>query len=145
MALHVGRSSTEPVPAESICLEKALFYNRGSQPDAVTKMPVTKQHIETAREISRRHGAERLILFGRGQTEPGETRDLDVAIGGVEGWDIWKLAGRLERALDIPLDVVPLEPETPLTRRIEKRGREIPLEGTLEGNLEEGEAPVARS
>jgi predicted nucleotidyltransferase len=108
-------------------------------------MPVTKQHIETAREIARRHGAERLILFGRGQTEPGEARDLDVAIGGVEGWDIWKLAGRLERALDIPLDVVPLEPETPLTRRIEKRGREIPLEGTLEGSLEEGEAPMARS
>jgi len=34
-------------------------------------MPVTQQHIEKAKEIARAHGARRLVLFGRGQTEPG--------------------------------------------------------------------------
>ena len=37
-------------------------------------------------------------------------------------WTIWKLAAELEEAIDRPLDVVPLEPSTPFTRRIEERG-----------------------
>jgi hypothetical protein len=37
------------------------------------------------------------------------------------------LAAELEEALDLPLDIVPLEPSTPFTRRIEERG-EVVLE-----------------
>lgn len=91
-------------------------------------MPVTQAHIEKAKEVARAYGARRLILFGRGQTEPEAARDLDLAVEGVEGWTVFEMAGRLEREIDIPLDVIPLEPPTPFTRRIEERGEELPLD-----------------
>jgi len=90
-------------------------------------MGITRQHIERAKEIARSYGADRVILFGRAQTDPEAARDLDLAIGGVPGWTIWKLAAELEEALDLPLDIVPLEPSTPFTRRIEEHG-EVVLE-----------------
>jgi predicted nucleotidyltransferase len=90
-------------------------------------MGITRQHIERAKEIARSYGADRVILFGRAQTDPDAARDLDLAIGGVPGWTIWELAAELEEALDLPLDIVPLEPSTPFTRRIEERG-EVVLE-----------------
>jgi predicted nucleotidyltransferase len=90
-------------------------------------MGITRQHIERAKEIARSYGANRVILFGRAQTDPDAARDLDLAIGGVPGWTIWELAAELEEALDLPLDIVPLEPSTPFTRRIEERG-EVVLE-----------------
>lgn len=91
-------------------------------------MPITKQHIEKAKEVARSYGASRLTLFGRGRTDPEAAHDLDLAIGGVEGWTIWELAGRLEREIDVPLDVVPLEPATSFTQRIEERGEELSLD-----------------
>jgi len=90
-------------------------------------MGITRQHIERAKEIARSYGADRVILFGRAQTDPDAARDLDLAIGDVPGWTIWELAAELEEALDLPLDIVPLEPSTPFTRRIEERG-EVVLE-----------------
>ncbi len=62
-------------------------------------MPVTQQHIEKATEIARAYGARRLVLFGRGQTDPEAARDLD-----------------------IPLDVIPFDRSAPFTRRVEERG-----------------------
>jgi predicted nucleotidyltransferase len=88
-------------------------------------MGITRQHIEQAKEIARSYGADRVILFGRAQTDPEAARDLDLAIGGVPGWTIWELAAELEEALDLPLDIVPLEPSTPFTRRIEERGEDV--------------------
>jgi len=85
-------------------------------------MAITEDHIEQAKAIARSYGASRVILFGRAQTDPEAARDLDLAIGGVPGWTIWRLAAELEEAIDRPLDVVPLEPSTPFTRRIEERG-----------------------
>lgn len=85
-------------------------------------MAVTQRHIDTAKEMARRYGANRVVLFGRAQTDPDSARDLDLAIGGVPGWTIWKLAAEMEEALDVPLDVIPLEPSTPFTRHIEERG-----------------------
>jgi len=85
-------------------------------------MPVTQRHIEKAKEIARAYGARRLVLFGRGQTNPEAARDLDLAIDGIEGWTIWRFAAGLEEALNIPLDVIPLDSPTPFTRRVEERG-----------------------
>jgi predicted nucleotidyltransferase len=91
-------------------------------------MPVTDKHIEKAKEIARAYGARRLILFGRGQTDPEQARDLDLGVEGVDGWEVFEMAGRLEREIDIPLDVVPLDSPTPFTLRVEERGEELPLE-----------------
>ena len=85
-------------------------------------MPITRQHLEEATRLARRFGATRLILFGSALRNPATARDLDLAVGGIEGWALWKLAGRLERMLPVPIDVVPLEPPTTFTRRIEAEG-----------------------
>ncbi len=92
-------------------------------------MPVPQRDIEKAKEIARAYGATRMILFGSAQRDfgsaqrdPKAARDLDLAIGGVPGWTIWKLAGEVERAISVPLDVVPLEPASDFTRLVEERG-----------------------
>ncbi len=112
---NISQSQREAL--SGVCSSGVRLFRKDALYIAVAdKMPVTEQHIETAREIARRHEAECLILFGRGQTEPGEARDLDIAIGGVEGWDIRKFAGRLERAPDIPLEESLEEGRSPVPR-----------------------------
>lgn len=51
--------------------------------------------------------------------------DLDLGVEGVDGWKIFEMAGRLEREIDIPLDMVPLDPPTAFMQRIEERGEEL--------------------
>ncbi len=89
-------------------------------------MSVTEEHIETAKSIARRYGATRMVIFGSAVDDPDHARDLDLAIEGVQGWTIWTLAADIEHALDIPVDVVPLDPG-PFTDLVEKYGREITL------------------
>ena len=67
-----------------------------------------------------------MVVFGSAVDDPEHARDLDLAIEGVEGWTIWELAGKIERALDIPVDVIPLDP-SPFTDLVEKYGRELQL------------------
>ncbi|MCH8960357.1 MAG: DNA polymerase III subunit beta [Bacteroidetes bacterium] len=64
----------------------------------------------------------KLILFGSYLENPETARDLDLAVDGVQGWKLYELAARIERALRVPLDLVPLDKETPLTRRIKTHG-----------------------
>jgi len=88
-------------------------------------MPVALNHIDEAIAIARRHGATRVVLFGSTQSAPDAARDLDLAIGGVPGWDFYKLAAELDAQLPVPVDVVPLEPANTFTQRIQERGRVI--------------------
>jgi predicted nucleotidyltransferase len=89
-------------------------------------MPVRPEHIETVKRLAREYGATRLVVFGSAADDPETARDLDVAIDGVPGWDIWELGGRIEREVDIPVDVIPLDP-SPFTDRIQETGKEIDL------------------
>jgi predicted nucleotidyltransferase len=86
-------------------------------------MSVTTDQIDEAVTVAKRYGASRVVLFGRALTDPEKARDLDVAVGGVPGWDFFKMAAELERTLRIPLDVVPLDKDSPFIRRIEEKGR----------------------
>lgn len=86
-------------------------------------MPVTSRHIDKAVAIARRYGASRVVLFGRAQTDPDKARDLDIAVRGVPGWEFFEMAADLERTLRIPLDIIPLDEDTPFTRLVEERGR----------------------
>lgn len=86
-------------------------------------MPITTEQVDEAVAVARRHGASRVVLFGRALTDPEKARDLDIAVGGVPGWAFFKMAAEMESALRIPLDVIPLNKESPLIRRIEEKGR----------------------
>ena len=92
-------------------------------------MPVTTDQLDQAVAIARRYGASRVVLFGSALADPDKARDLDIAIGGVPGWDFYKLAAELEAGLSVPVDVVPLEPENRFIRRVRERGRVLYEEG----------------
>lgn len=86
-------------------------------------MAVKQEHLEKAIALAKDFGATRLILFGSALSRPDQARDLDLACDGVPGWRLYELGAQLEEALDLPLDLVPLSPPTPLTALIERRGR----------------------
>lgn len=85
-------------------------------------MPLTTVDLQRAVEIARDFGATKLILFGSFLEDPATARDLDLAVDGVPGWKFFELAARLEEALHVPLDLIPLSADTPLTRRVEAQG-----------------------
>jgi predicted nucleotidyltransferase len=86
-------------------------------------MQLDRETIEKIVALARDYGATRLVLFGSAAEAPAEARDIDLACDGVSGWKLYELAARLEDELRIPLDLVPLTPQTRFTRRIEERGK----------------------
>ena len=66
-------------------------------------MPITTVDLRKAVEIARGYGATKLILFGSYLENPETARDLDLAVDGVQGWKLYELAARIERALHVPL------------------------------------------
>ena len=88
-------------------------------------MAIQQEQIERAVELARAYGATRLILFGSALTAPEQARDLDLACDGVSGWRFYELGARLEEELRVPLDLVPLSPQTGFTRIVEQRGKAL--------------------
>ena len=88
-------------------------------------MSVQSDRLELAKQIALESGATRLIVFGSGVESPETARDLDLACAGVDGWKLYELGARLEQALRVPLDLVPLEPPSKFTRMIERQGRAL--------------------
>jgi len=86
-------------------------------------MTIEREKIDRAVEIARDFGATRLIIFGSSASSPETAKDLDLACDGVEGWRLFEMGARLEEELQVPLDLVPLDPPTRFTRMIERRGR----------------------
>ena len=79
--------------------------------------------LQTVVDVARQFGATRLLLFGAATHDLANARDLDLACDGVPGWKLFELSAALENALQVPFDLVPLDPPTPFTKLIEKRGR----------------------
>ena len=86
-------------------------------------MPVTQDQIDRAVAVARRHGATRVLLFGSALDSPETARDLDLAVEGVEGWGFFGMAAEMDRALRVPLDVIPMDSDTPFIRHIRQRAR----------------------
>ena len=88
-------------------------------------MPIDQSKIERATALAKTFGVTRLILFGSALENPHAARDLDLACAGVQGWRLYELGARLEEELEVPSDLVPLEPPTRFTRYIETKGRRL--------------------
>jgi predicted nucleotidyltransferase len=86
-------------------------------------MSIHQEQLDRAIAIAISYGATRLILFGSAAIKPDEARDLDLACGGVEGWEFYELVARLEEELEMPLDLISLNPPTRFTRLIERKGK----------------------
>lgn len=85
-------------------------------------MPVTEKQIESAVQLARQYGANKVILFGSALESLSAARDLDLACD-LPGLTLFAYAGRLEEELGIPVDVVPLSPSNAFVRHIEQHGR----------------------
>jgi predicted nucleotidyltransferase len=88
-------------------------------------MAITQEQIEKIVSLAKAYGAVKLILFGSILETSGKARDIDIACDGVQGWNLYALAARIEEELHMPLDVVPLSPPSRFTRHIESKGRVI--------------------
>jgi predicted nucleotidyltransferase len=86
-------------------------------------MSIHQEQLDRAIAIAISYGATRLILFGSAAIKPDEARDLDLACDGVEGWEFYELVARLEEELEMPLDLISLNPPTRFTRLIERKGK----------------------
>lgn len=86
-------------------------------------MAISQLDIEKIISLTKAYGGTRLILFGSALQNPDEARDIDIACDGIFGWKLYELAAKLEEELQMPLDIVPLNPSTRFTRLIEARGR----------------------
>jgi len=97
-------------------------------------MSVTQSDIDRAVAIVARHGATRVLLFGRA-AESGETaRDLDLACEGIEPSEFLRVLGDLLDNLPVLVDLVDLSDENPLTSYIRKRGKVIYERGGTQGS-----------
>lgn len=85
-------------------------------------MPITSHHLRTAVELAQKFGAQKVILFGSALTNPPKANDLDLACD-VPGLALFAYAGRLEEAIGVPVDVLPLNPRNAFVRHIEQVGK----------------------
>lgn len=86
-------------------------------------MALSPEDLDRCVEVLRRFGARRVILFGSALESLAEARDLDLAVEGLEGRLFFKAGTEAEKALPVSLDLIPLDPPTPFSRYVEKRGR----------------------
>ena len=86
-------------------------------------MGIRQDQLDRVITLAKAYGATRLILFGSAATSPEQARDLDLACDGVSGWSFYELGARLEEELQIPLDLIPLNPQTRFTRFVEQQGK----------------------
>lgn len=52
-----------------------------------------------------------------------DARDIGIACDGVPGWKLYELAAKIEDELNDPLDIIPLQPVTRTTVKIENEGK----------------------
>lgn len=73
------------------------------------------------------YGATRVIPFGSAVDDPDKSRDLDLAVEGVHGWDFFGLVAELESQSPVKVDLIPLDKvdENHFTRAITERGRVV--------------------
>ena len=86
-------------------------------------MTLDASRIASIVALAKSYGVTRLILFGSATEGGPDVRDIDLACDGVPGWKLFDLAARIEEALGIPVDLIPLVPETRFTRTLLRKGK----------------------
>lgn len=74
-------------------------------------------------EIARAFGVRKLILFGSALESPETAADVDVACEGLDGWDLFRFGAKLEEALGMTVDVIPLRSDDRFSQYVAQRGR----------------------
>jgi predicted nucleotidyltransferase len=88
-------------------------------------MKLNDEIIGKSVEIARRFGAKRFLVFGSAVKSGHEARDVDFACEGVAGWKLFQFGAALEEALNIPVDLIPLDEPNDFVRLVESQGRRL--------------------
>jgi len=75
--------------------------------------------------VARKYGAKRVVLFGSSLSPGRESRDIDIAVEGVEGRDFFTFYGELLCSLSKPVDIVDLSTKSRFVELVQQEG--IPL------------------
>ena len=86
-------------------------------------MGIDQSQIKKCIALAKEYGVAKLILFGSALEDQGRAKDLDLACDGLSGWKIFEFGARVEEELNISVDIIPLQPITPFTQYIEKKGQ----------------------
>lgn len=127
--LLAGALPADPVEVASRCDATRTDASKHSITSAISKeqvrsMSVTPEHLARAVEMAREYGATQVILFGSALEAPEQARDLDLACD-IPGLDLFAYAGQLEKELQLPVDVIPLQPSNAFVEAVKQRGKVI--------------------
>jgi predicted nucleotidyltransferase len=73
-------------------------------------------------EIARKYRARRVLLFGSSLLSDCESRDIDIAVEGIEEKDFFSFYGELLCALSKPVDVIDLSTKSRFVQMIRQEG-----------------------
>lgn len=86
---------------------------------------ITEKDKNTIREISKKYHATRVILFGSSIDVGKESRDIDIAVEGIEPKDFFKYYGDLLLNISKPVDVIDLSGTSKFVKLVLQEG--VPL------------------
>lgn len=82
---------------------------------------------EIIRELSKKYHIKRVLLFGSSIDGSRESRDIDIAVEGIDPKDFFKYYGDLLLNLSKPVDVIDLSETSKFVTLVKKEG--IPIYG----------------
>ena len=88
-------------------------------------MAITQEILDKAIEISKQYEITKLILFGSSLENPQTADDLDLACEGHLGWNFFEYAARLDKELNVKVDVIPLNSNSRFENYVRRVGKVI--------------------
>jgi uncharacterized protein len=86
---------------------------------------ISDEDREIIEKTATKYHAKRVILFGSSLTPGKESRDIDIAVEGIDDKDFFTFYGELLCTLSKPVDVVDLSTKSRFTELIQQEG--VPL------------------
>jgi len=86
---------------------------------------ITEREKTIIRDISERYSPKKVLLFGSALLTDKVSRDIDVAVEGIEEKDFFSFYADLIFALDKPVDVIDLKSDTKFNRLVRQTGTVI--------------------
>lgn len=83
---------------------------------------ITELEKKVIREISEKYRAKRVLLFGSSLDTTKESRDIDIAVEGVQPKEFFKYYGDLLLTISRPVDVVDLSGTSKFVKLIQQEG-----------------------
>ena len=79
------------------------------------------------RDLSKKYSLKRVLLFGSSLDPTKESRDIDIAVEGIDHKDFFKYYGDLLMELSKPVDIIDLSETSKFVALVKKEG--IPIYG----------------